>query len=263
MLIFLKRVSEELRILRLLHAEASPAFPIISDRFRLRRSDYLAAHRASGLSFLLKPKTGDWFTFYECCLRQDYFADGFQLYSGEKVLDIGGNFGAFSLMAALKVGSHGSVHCYEPSPTSADRIRWHIRHNDVSNIVLIPNAVGAKSEEISLFIHEKSALTTSSQSVDGRSSAALKSIRVDQIAISEALKALPGSIAIAKIDCEGAEYDIMDQISSIDLARIRAIALETHEVPGRSREDILSKLRSNGFEIRDGNPLFAMNEAHR
>lgn len=236
---------------------AEPALPMIRDSLRLQFSDYEVTHMASGLKLKLDPRRGDWFTFYECCIRQDYFFKELRLEEGANVLDIGGNFGAFSLLAALKVGPTGRVHCYEPSPDSMARIKSHVELNGVENISLYQSAVGGVSGHISFFIHDKSALSSTKEVIDGRNMKDLQKIEVQQVAISEVLSKVSGEIALAKIDCEGAEYEIMDKLSDSDLRRIKALVMETHKVPGRSRAEILEKLRDNRFEIRDGNPFVA------
>lgn len=253
------RLADKMKVIRVLKAEASPAWPLILDSLLLQRRSYVATHSATGLSFDLHPGCGDWFTFYECCIRQDYFPEELEIGPGDQILDIGGNFGAFSLLAARRVGPEGCVHCYEPSPVSAERIRGHIACNGARNIRLAETAVGGAADEIELHLHRKSALSTTKADIDGRSSEDLKSINVQQITIDDVLKGLPGPIALVKIDCEGSEYEIVEQMDPSDLARIRAIVIETHTVPGRDRREILSKLRENGFDITDGNPFLAIN----
>ncbi len=259
---FFQKVQKKMKAIRELNADATPVLPLILDSLRLQRKEYEVEHCATGISFELHPMCGDWFTFYECCIRQDYLPELITLKPDEQILDIGGNFGAFSMMAASKIGPGGTIHCYEPSSNSAHRINRHLQRNDIHNVRVIQSAVGADSNKVSLFLHEKSALTTTIEgTVDGRHSASRQSVEIDQISITDVLKALPGRIALAKIDCEGAEYDIMDYIDPRDLKRIAAFSIETHKVPGRNRQDILQKLRQNGFEIYDGNPFHAINTA--
>lgn len=257
----LKDIVQKFSHIRAMVAEASPAFPLILDSLRLQQNEYEVCHTASGLFFRLLPRSGDWFTFFECCIRQDYFPKQFELEQGCQVLDIGGNFGAFALMASKKVGSGGIVHCYEPSPKSAARIIDHVSQNGFGNIKIMQCAVGGVDGEISLYMNEKSALSTIKREVDGRMSTTLNEIKVNQISICEVLKAMNGRVALAKIDCEGAEYDIMDHIQPEDLSRIAMIVMETHRVPGRQRHEILSKLIENGFKIHDGNPFIAVNSS--
>ena len=254
----MRRIAQKIRTIKELKAAAAPALPVILDSLLLQRTCYETTHLDSGLSFSLHPGCGDWFTFFECCIRQDYFPDDLHIRPGDHILDIGGNFGAFSLLAAQKTGPTGTVYCFEPSPKSAERIRGHMAQNGMQNIRLSENAVGGTAGTIALHLHAKSALNTTQSDIDGRSSNDLKTIHVEQIAISDVLKALPGPIAFAKIDCEGSEYEIMDHITATDLSRINAISIETHNVPGRNRRDILSKLEDNGFNVRDGNPFIAI-----
>lgn len=255
----MKKIGLKLSLVRSFLSQVTPAIPAIRDSLRLQSSDYDVRHRASKLTFSLKAGSGDYWTFYECCLRQDYFTKGIELQKGDRVLDIGGNFGAFSLMASRKVGPEGSVHCYEPSPDSASRIAAHVRRNDLTNIHLEQRAVGGENGHISLYTHAKSAFSSTFEEIDGRQMGELNAIKIEQVSISDLLEKIPGEIALAKIDCEGSEYDIMETISDHDLSRIRSLIMETHDVSGKSRDAIFEKLRDNNFEIRHGNPFVALN----
>ena len=49
-----------------------------------------------------------------------------------------------------------------------------------------------------------------------------------------------------KMDCEGAEYDILPSASKETLRRIRRVAIETHAGRGEELRDLLE---ASGFEI--------------
>lgn len=257
----MRGVYAKINAIRAMLAEAEPGMPLVLDSLRLQSRAYSATHGSTGLTFELRPKCGDWFTFYEVLIRQDYLASGRRLRPGDKVLDIGGNFGAFALLAGKLVGPEGEVHCYEPVPESIERIRGHVLLNSLPKVSLFQEAVGGDAGTISFYLSEKSALNSSQPMIDGRTMAAGKRVEVKQVSITEVMSRIDGELAFAKIDCEGAEYEIMDRMTDAELARIRTLVMETHSVPGRSRERIIEKLRDNSFDIREGNPFTAINRA--
>src|SRR6056297_2893952 len=107
------RAIEKARAMRALARASRPRLPVMLDSLRLRRAPYDVAHLGTGLTFRLLPGCGDWFTYYECLVRNDYLTGAPALRSGDTVLDIGGNYGAFSLLASRLVGPDGAVHCYD------------------------------------------------------------------------------------------------------------------------------------------------------
>jgi FkbM family methyltransferase len=236
-----------------------PALPILRDSLRLQRSPYAVALRDGSLRFELEPRGGDWYTFYECCIRRDYLRPPVVLRPGDTVLDIGGNFGAFALAAARLVGPTGRVRCYEPARSSVDRIERHIALNGASNVVAVHAAVGGSSGRLPLFLSPRSAFNSLHVSVDGRVGQGEGGVElVEVIGIGDVLAQASGPIALAKIDCEGSEYDIFDALSDEALAAIAQFAIETHAVPGRSRAEITARLIRLGYTIKGRNPVLAV-----
>lgn len=254
-----KRFKNKIKAVSEMLWNATPVFPLIRDSIRLQFSDYYVMHCESKLSFNLRSRCGDWFTFYECCIRKDYFPKEIKIEAGDRVLDIGGNFGAFTLMAAKKVGIQGIVHSYEPSPDSFSRIRAHVDLNGIENTQIMNCAVGGENGTTTLYVHKKSALSSTIKIIDGRKMDQSRPIAVEVISISAVLNKLKGEIALIKIDCEGAEYEIFERIERDDLSRVRAVMVETHNVPGKSRDAIEAKLRENNFLVMSGNPFVAIN----
>lgn len=242
-------------------AHATPALPLIKDSVRLQFSDYKATFEEMGLTFALNHRQGDWFTFYECCIRKDYFPPGISLKPGNTVVDLGGNFGAFSVMAAQIVGSEGVVHCFEPAPQSQQRISANAKRNGLDNIQLHPVAVGGESGTIKLFTQNKSALNSIYDELDGHANDGGTSIDVEIRSINDVMTDLPDVIHLAKIDCEGAEHDIFQTITDDNLKRIRAIVMELHDVPGKVNEDLFTRLADCGFDFEVANPVIAINRA--
>lgn len=57
-------------------------------------------------------------------------------------------------------------------------------------------------------------------------------------------------IDLLKLDCEGAEYDILLGAPAEILARVANVLCEFHEVPARHVSDIVGRLDSNGFHVQ-------------
>ena len=55
-------------------------------------------------------------------------------------------------------------------------------------------------------------------------------------------------IDLMKLDCEGAEYDILLQAGEADVRKVTEIRMEIHRGP---REELIARLMSIGYEIRE------------
>ena len=188
----------------LIAATENPASPIL-DSLRLQNHGYTVRLK-SGLSFSLQPRCGDWFTLLECAVRKDYFRHGIEVREGDTVIDIGANFGAFSIAASQMVGDSGKVFCYEPNPFVFERLQENLRMNGCRNVTAFNEAVGARDGDVELFIGRKSAFSTTLVEVDGRQSSLSHSTKVPLRRIESVLRLAGPCVALLKIDCEGGEY---------------------------------------------------------
>lgn len=71
---------------------------------------------------------------------------------GSIFVDIGANFGYYSLLAANLVGKKGKVLAFEPDPYNCSILRKNIKLNNFSNIDLYDKAVADKKGNLTLFV---------------------------------------------------------------------------------------------------------------
>jgi FkbM family methyltransferase len=76
------------------------------------------------------------------------------LHSGMTVLDVGAHKGLYSLISARKVGPHGRVFAFEPSPRERKRLQQHLRLNRCLNVQVFDFALGASNGDTDLFVVE-------------------------------------------------------------------------------------------------------------
>ena len=235
-------------------ASRAPA-PLLLDLLRAKRSDYRA--ECNGLSFDLQAGCHEWYTLYENVIREDYFAHGITVREGDTVIDIGANFGSFAIVAARKVGPAGRVIAFEPNPDVCERLTRNVAINALGNIAVRNEAVGGEDGEIVLLLQKRSSLTTTFSTIDQRVSEGTRPITVKATAIASILRTVGGPVALLKIDCEGAEYDIFDGLDRESMARVRQITMELHAVEGRAEREIVAKLEDFGFAVRNAYPMLA------
>jgi FkbM family methyltransferase len=174
------------------------------------------------------------------------------------VLDVGGNFGGFALAASKRLGRRGQVFVLEPSADSQRRILEHISINSITNVTSEQAAVGAEAGEIELLLFAKSAYNSTISMNDGRGQdQAVGKQTVKKISIKSVLNQFE-KVSLAKIDCEGAEYEIFDALTDDEVKKIEVFCIEHHKIPGRSHLEISDRLAKCGYRISGTNPILAV-----
>lgn len=225
--------------------------PLILDSFKLKRGRFVAVS-ADGLKMELMSRDGESFTFYENLIRRDYLRHGIQLGPGDNVIDIGANVGSFAILAASMVGTTGKVFAFEPAGATFSRLKRNIELNEFKNITAINAAVGSADGEIKLYLGDRSAYASMLQQVGGQT----ETVRARTLA--SVIKELGlDRVKLLKLDCEGAEYDILDGLTMETARKIDQISMEVHKIPGHETAEIPQTLERLGFVTHDTYPLVA------
>lgn len=154
---------------------------------------------------------------------------------GKTVVDIGANIGDSSIFFALKGASR--IIAIEPAYVNYLILKENISLNDLdSTIVPVNKGVSAENGIIKLSPHSSGAMfkTLKNEPPDG--------IDVQLISMKEVINDY--NPQIIKIDCEGCEYNIFDNISIDYLQKIEIILGEYHH---KGFYAINEKLQSAGF----------------
>jgi FkbM family methyltransferase len=75
------------------------------------------------------------------------------LRSGDIVIDGGANIGFFTLLMSKLVGPTGMVYAFEPLPDSIQRLRYNVELNNLCNVAIHSDALGAQEGEATLWEH--------------------------------------------------------------------------------------------------------------
>jgi FkbM family methyltransferase len=170
------------------------------------------------------------------------------LSSDSIVIDIGGNRGEFSEAIKKNYGCH--VECFEPDISAYRYISSHMSNYDKFTVHNL--AVSGKSGEQDFFcalpISGGNSLLPGSREYGKDPGAHIT--RVNVIAMDEILVKYP-IIDLVKMDCEGAELDIIKE--SKELKRIKQLTIEFHDfcfqyLSTKHTDECISKLESIGFK---------------
>ena len=195
----------------------------------------------NGMRFMVRPRTSDRSTVNEMFVLNPYLrAKEFQISSGDRVLDIGANIGTFTVAAAMAADT-GRVFAVEPEAGNFAVLRQNVELNRRANVELLQAAVGAAEGEAVLARDGN----LSSLMWDGSGGA--EAVPVVTLA---ALIASMRTVDLLKMDCEGAEFDILYSTPPESLRNIRRITMEYHNLGGKrtaaALQDFLTK---NGFAV--------------
>ena len=223
--------------------------PMLLDLFKFRQSPYVARTRGkTPVEMEVRPGGMDRYVFYETIIRRDYFTLGNPLRAGDVVIDVGGNIGGFTIVAAQMVGPRGRVIAVEPEPGAFDQLVANVRRNGLGNVTARRAAVGAREGEVVMRCLSRSLYTMAFS--DGDAPPADKpDIRVPVLPLEKLMddEGLE-RCHFLKIDVEGGEYDILDGLSKEGARRIDRIAVEFHPAPGRRVEELERRLRELGYD---------------
>lgn len=174
-------------------------------------------------------------------LHDRFYENIVDVEEGDIVVDIGFNYGIFSL-GALNRGA-SKIYAFEPnrhvyevvSKLYPERNKVHIFNLAVSN----------KNEMV--FFDEKH--NTLSSSICSPSSENTGTYHVQAINFFEFIvKNKIEKIDLLKVDCEGAEYEIFENIPDEFFSTIKKIHVEFHANTGLEVKPIINKLERNGFD---------------
>lgn len=174
-----------------------------------------------------------YYSFDEVFNKEIYKNKLLVINEGDIVVDIGGNYGFFSLYA--KQFNPSKIITFEPSKKTFGYLIKNFNSG-----ILHQKAVSGKSE-IKKF--SDNTVSTASNKLDESGD-----YDVEVIGINDLFGYLGvEKIDYLKIDCEGAEKDIFENISKETISRINKMVIEFHS--GEIKESILNKLDYFGFKI--------------
>ena len=170
--------------------------------------------------------------------------------SALSVLDIGAHVGAFAVAIAQRYPAV-KVTCYEPSPSSAALLRTNITANDLDQRVQIHEAaVASGSGSVHLYSDgdascEATTIELAAAGLEGRS----RTVIVCPAVAFESAMSSAGNVDLVKLDCEGAEYDIVLNSDPACWEHVKCVLLEYHPVAGHSWEELAGHFGGLDFDV--------------
>jgi FkbM family methyltransferase len=201
---------------------------IIIKRCIGRNSMMTVADRQTGVR--LRCTVGSHQAFGETWYNRDYDVPRLPIRPGDVVIDIGANQGFFTCYAAQK---GARVYAFEPFVSSFETLKLNVTANHFDDAVTArPWAIADQNGVAELTCSDR--LGGASNTIVPRFAAATGQAGCPTLTVPT--RTLPdvidhfslSAIRLCKLDCEGAEVSILEQMKPCDLQRIDAFVLEFH-----------------------------------
>jgi FkbM family methyltransferase len=202
---------------------------------------------ADGLRFTVRRSTwADESIIRHVVENHEYHPPGYEIGPDDLVIDVGANIGTFSVGAA-RAAVNGWVLAYEPEPENFALLRRNLDRNRCRNVTPVRAAVADATGTRTLRVNADSSGGHALRS-DGEPGLTVASV---------SLKAIFDEYRVErcdylKLDCEGAEYEILYGLPADYFRRVRRIALEYHADPAEKRVragELIRHLRDVGYRI--------------
>lgn len=175
--------------------------------------------------------------------------------ANDLVFDIGANQGIFALYAASK---GAKVYAVEPDPANFAILQNNIAINGLNEkIIPINCAVASEAGSLTLYIPERNGQTltgliTTTKEISKQyldmGITALRELQIEALRLSDLFdKYKIQTIDLLKIDCEGAELDILSGGGPAEFRRVRHIIMETHS--GYAESSLYRRVQALGFQV--------------
>jgi len=228
--------------------------------YRILKKNHIQYILRNGIKYEIRTETSDRAIFHEIWVRKYYNPKGFIIKEDDLVIDIGAHIGIFAVFAA-QFAKNGKIYAFEPMPENFEMLRNNIGINKSTNIISVNKAVSDKKGEKELYLSKDNTGEHSFIFNEDKS----KKVKVKTISLKDIIDEYNlTKINFLKIDCEGAEYEILLNSPQDIFHKIEKISMECHYIDKTRNIFSLKKyLEEQGFDvtIRENFPmLYAKNK---
>lgn len=234
-----KLMSAGLAFLQLLPRLTLVKKPFAMLRHYIRRDSPAFIDLRNGGRVLLSSHPHDLVTFFVVFLRRDYG----RIQKGSVVIDVGANIGVFSLYAA-SCGAR-KVYAFEPSAEAYRVLCENIHVNKLTDVVIpINRAMSGADGATVRFSRSSSPYNKIGQ---GDVAAGADTCEIQTTTLGSFLRSQVEEevVDVLKLDCEGAEFDILPPMDRATAERIHAIRMEVHADPA----GLIVELKRKGYFV--------------
>ncbi|MEZ4799085.1 MAG: FkbM family methyltransferase [Flavobacteriales bacterium] len=184
--------------------------------------------------------------FYDIFQKREY-SDYFPFYEDCTIVDIGGHFGYFSLFALKNSGVDSKIYVFEPDPEN-----FKVLSENIKNSKIISSNKGVSSFVGATTLYLGNSTNHSIISDYALNNPETKIITIQTVSLAYFMQQNGLSqIDFLKMDCEGAEYDIILNSDDKTLQKVRVYSLEFHDTKraDQTANKLIERLSNLGYKV--------------
>jgi FkbM family methyltransferase len=213
---------------------------VARDRVLVALGHPLKTLHVHGCTIQVRRQTADEHFVREVFVQREYTRPGYEINQADVVIDVGGNIGSFALLAATQARA-GKVVVLEPVAENFELLQRNIRANGLDNVIAEPCALMAEPGPV--VMHLSAAGTGSHSAIAELAGPSAATQTVEAWSLQDLFQRHGiERCQFLKLDCEGAEFEIVRTLAPPLAARIDKIVAEYHtrpQTPKRSQADQL------------------------
>lgn len=174
------------------------------------------------------------------------------LRAGDTAIDVGANFGFFTLLMAKLVGKSGPVVAFEPGDVAERALSENVKHNGLRNITIYRNVVSRSLGRTRYYVSRDDEAGNSlwDPSLFYLNVNGATSVDKDTVALNDIMVDQPRLI---KIDAEGSELEVLMGATKFLSAKVPFVVVELNpfglQQMGSSTEALRDYMRGYGYDL--------------
>ena len=212
--------------------------------YNLIQSNFIVFKTRTNKIIKIRKHSTDLMALANVWIIEEYNKINFEINNNDIVIDVGAHIGLFSLYAS-QFCSKGTIYSFEPIKENYELLLANVQLNNLQQVHIFNLAVSKYNIPIKLYINDDDA----GHSIFSQSS---QNIMVDSISLQKIFD--DNKIEhcnFLKLDCEGAEYEIIKNLPLAYFEKIDKMIIEYHMAD--SHPELLSELceilSNHSFEI--------------
>ena len=189
--------------------------------YNLISNDFIIFKTRTKKTIKIRKHSTDLMALTHVWLIEEYKKENFEIKSNDIVIDIGAHIGLFTIYAS-QFCDKGTIYSFEPVEENYKLLLENTRSNNLEHVKIFNLAVSNSTEPIKLYINDDE----SGHSMFSQSSSSLmvNSISLKKIFDDNQIE----RCNFLKLDCEGAEYEIIKNLPSSYFEKIDKMVIEYH-----------------------------------
>ena len=160
------------------------------------------------------------------------------------VIDVGGHVGAFTVWTALRA-PRAQITVFEPEPRNYRDLVANVRRNGLSErVTAIDAAVAVADGRALLHVPRSGRETASTTTAAGPDVLDVRCVDLRRYLEAPSVE----TVDVLKLDCEGAEWDVLESLPVQTLRRAHNVLVEAHANDSDAAERLCDFFRERGFE---------------